>query len=198
VDQNLDLQRALAELKLRDSDTRVRRSGYFPELNLNLRYSDRVCADELRESEDYRASVELSMPLYRGGYTVASVRQGELRAEASQRAVDNQRNLAAQEVRRRLRALNGNVRRLEALGQAIESSDLFLEAAERGEQLGLRDLVDVLDARASLYDQRIQFVDTLGSYVLDRLALNSAIGDLGSDDLQETMRLLDSISDSSS
>ncbi|MDR9440081.1 MAG: TolC family protein [Halomonas sp.] len=188
--QNLDVQRADAEREINDSDTSVRRSGYFPEVNLNLSYSDRVSDDELRESEDYRANVEVSMPLFRGGRTMASVRQGELRTAASQKALDNQRNLAAQEVRQRLRALDGNARRLEALGQAIESSELFLEAAERGEQLGLRDLVDVLDARASLYDQRIQFVDTLGNFVLDRLALESAVGDLGREDLARTMDLL--------
>ena len=194
VGNNLDVLRALAERQIGESDTRVRRSGYFPELNLNLSYSDRESDDELRTSEDYTASVELSMPLYRGGYTTANVRQGELRTRASQEAVDNARNLAAQEVRRRLRSLNGNVRRLEALGRAIESSELFLAAAERGEQLGLRDLVDVLDARASLYDQRIQFVDTIGNYALDRLALQSAVGALGSEDLDAIMSLLATIS----
>ncbi|WP_404298481.1 TolC family protein [Halomonas sp.] len=193
IPHNLDVQRAAAEREINDSDTNVRRSGYFPEVNLNLSYSDRVSDDQLRESEDYRANVEVSMPLFRGGYTVANVRQGELRTAASQKALDNQRNLAAQEIRQRLRSLDGNARRLEALGQAIESSELFLEAAERGEQLGLRDLVDVLDARASLYDQRIQFVDTLGRFVLDRLALESAVGDLESDDLVEVMDLLASI-----
>lgn len=194
VGNNLDVLRALAERQLGESDTQVRRSGYFPELNLNLSYSDRDSDDDLRTSEDYTASVEISMPLYRGGYTTANVRQGELLTRASQEALDNARNLAAQEVRRRLRSLNGNVRRLEALGQAIESSELFLEAAERGEQLGLRDLVDVLDARASLYDQRIQFVDTIGQYALDGLALQSAIGALGSDDLNSVMVLLTTIS----
>ncbi|TFH86497.1 type I secretion protein TolC [Billgrantia azerbaijanica] len=190
---SLDVQRAEAEREIADSDTRVRRSGYFPELNLNLSYSDRVSDDVLRESEDYRAVVELNMPIYRGGYTMANVRQGELRTRASQQAVDHQRSLAAQEVRTRLRSLSGSVRRMAALEQAIASSELFLEAAERGEQLGLRDLVDVLDARASLYDQRIQYVDTLGSYVLDRLMLQTAVGELDSEDLAQSMALLSRI-----
>ncbi len=190
---NLDVLRAEAERQINQSETGVRRSGYFPELNLNLSYSDRVSDDQLRESEDYRASVELSVPLFRGGRTMAGVRQAELRTEASQKAVDHQRNLAVQEVRTRLRSLDGNERRLEALRQAIESSELFLEAAERGEQLGLRDLVDVLDARASLYDQRIQFVETLGRFAMDRLALESAVGDLDTSDLEQSMALLASI-----
>ncbi len=194
VGNNLDVLRALAERQIIESDTRVRRGGYFPEVNLNLSYSDRDSDDQLRTSEDYSASVEVNVPLYRGGHTTASVRQGELRTQASQQAVDHAANLAAQEVRQRLRSLNGNVRRLAALEQAIASSELFLQAAERGEQLGLRDLVDVLDARATLYDQRIQYVNTIGRFMIDRLALKSAVGDLGSDDLAEVMSLLVSIS----
>ena len=116
--------------------------------------------------------------------------------EAGQATVDNERNLAMQEVRRRIRALNGGQRRLEALNQAIASGQLFLDAAERGEQLGLRDLVDVLDARASFYDQRIQYVDTVGNYALDMLALQSAVGSLESQDLDRIMALLASMSTS--
>lgn len=195
--QNLNVLLAQEEQQVTQADTSVRRSGYYPEVNLNLSYSDRASDDELRESEDYRASVELSVPIYRGGYTNASVRQGEKRIEAGLAAIDNERNLAIQEVRKRIRALNGGERRLEALNQAISSSQLFLEAAEKGEQLGLRDLVDVLDARASLYDQRIQYVDTVGNYALDMLALHTAVGSLESNDLDRIMALLASLSASS-
>lgn len=191
--QNLKVRLAQGEQQITQADTSTRKAGYYPEVNLNLSYSDRVSDDELRESEDYRASVEVSVPIYRGGYTNASVRQGELRIEAGRAVVDNERNLAVQEVRARLRSLSGGVRRLDAITQAIESSELFLEAAERGEQLGLRDLVDVLDARASLYDQRIQFVDVVGEYALDRLALKTAVGELNSSDLVEIMTLLSSM-----
>ncbi|WNK21195.1 TolC family outer membrane protein [Halomonas piscis] len=191
--KNLDVRRARKEQQVTEADTSTRRAGYYPELNMNLSYSDRHSEDDLRTSEDYTAQMEVSMPLYQGGRTNARVRQGEKRIRAGQAAVDNQRNLAVQQVRKSLRSINGGVRRLDALREAIESSQLFLEAAQRGEQLGLRDLVDVLDARASLYDQRIKYVDTLGSYALDRLRLQSAVGDLNSDDLADIMGLLASM-----
>ncbi|WP_346799158.1 TolC family outer membrane protein [Halomonas sp. Bachu 37] len=194
--QNLRVLLAREEQRVTEADTSTRRAGYYPELNLNLSYSDRDSDDVLRESEDYRASVELSVPIYRGGYTTANVRQGVQRVEAGRQAVEHEQNLAAQEVRQRLRSLNGSIRQLEALNQSIESSQLFLQAAERGEQLGLRDLVDVLDARASLYDQRIQYVDTIGNYALDLLALQSAVGGLESDDLAAIMALLTDITES--
>lgn len=191
--QNLNVLLAQGEQRVTQANTSTRRAGYYPEVNLNLSYSDRTSDDELRESEDYRASVEVSVPIYRGGYTNANVRQGERLIEAGQATIDNAYNLAVQEVRTRLRSLNGGVRRLEALTRAIESSQLFLDAAERGEQLGLRNLVDVLDARASLYDQRIQYIDVVGEYALDRLALKTAVGELSSNDLAEIMSLLSSM-----
>ncbi|WP_447553448.1 TolC family outer membrane protein [Vreelandella sp. EE22] len=193
--QNLNVLLAREQQRITEADANTRRAGYYPELNLNLSYSDRKSDDALRESEDYQASVQVSVPIYRGGYTAANVRQGERRIDASQADLDNQRNLAIQEVRQRLRSLNGHVRRIQALNQAIASSRLFLNAAERGEQLGLRDLVDVLDARASLYDQRIQYIDTVGEYALDSLALQSAVGDLSSRDLSDIMALLLSLTD---
>ncbi|WP_447529267.1 TolC family outer membrane protein [Vreelandella sp. TE19] len=192
--QNLNVLLAGEQQRVTQADASVSRSGYYPELNLNVSYSDRDSDDPYRESEDYRASVEVSVPIYRGGYTNASVRQGEKRIEASQATVDNERNLAMQEVRRRVRALNGGERRLEALNRAIESGQLFLDAAERGEQLGLRDLVDVLDARSSFYDQRIQYVNAVGDYALDLLSLHAAVGSLESQDLDRIMALLASMS----
>ncbi|MCG6658034.1 TolC family outer membrane protein [Halomonas campisalis] len=186
---------AREQQRVNQADSSMRRGGYFPEVNLNLSYSDRESDDELRSSEDYRASVELSVPLYRGGFTSASVRQADLNARAAEEGVAHELNLAGQEVRQRIRSLNGSVRQLQALGESVASSELFLQAAERGEQLGLRDLVDVLDARASLYDQRIRYVDTIGRYVLDQLALKAAVGELRSDDMQQAMQLLASITD---
>lgn len=188
--QNLSVVLAQQEQTAATAQTGTRRAGYYPEVNLNLSYSDRASDDELRASEDYRASVEVTVPIYRGGYTNASVRQGERRIAASQAALDNEYNLAVQEVRQRIRSLRGGARRLGALKQAISSGQLFLDAAERGEQLGLRDLVDVLDARATYYDQKIQYIDVVGQYVIDQLSLQAATGDLTTETLENATQLL--------
>nr|WP_275445767.1 MULTISPECIES: TolC family outer membrane protein [unclassified Halomonas] len=191
--QNVEVLLAKQQQQIAQEDTDVRRAGHYPELNLNLSYVDRGSNDPFRESENASASVELNVPIYRGGYTSANVRQGELTALSSAAAYTNTLNLAQQEVRTRLRSLNGDVRQLEALKRSIESSRLFLQAAEKGEQLGLRDLVDVLDARADLYDLRIQFVEVVRQYILDSLSLEAAVGDLDTRDLVESMVKLEAL-----
>lgn len=187
---NVEVRLAEQQQQIAQEDTQVRRAGHYPELNLNLSYADRGSNDPFRESETATAGLQLNVPIYQGGYTVARVRQGELSVLASEAAYMNTLNLARQEVRKRLRSLNGDVRQVEALKRSIESSRLFLEAAEKGEQLGLRDLVDVLDARAELYDLRIQFVEVVRQYLLDTLSLEAAVGELDTQDLTEVMSLL--------
>lgn len=187
---NLDVELGDQRQRIARADTAVRRAGRYPELGLNVGYSDRDSNDPYRDSRDASASLRLSVPLYQGGYTTASVRQGELTERASQAAATDALNLARQEIRTRLRGLDGDTRQAQALEHAIESSQLFLDAAEKGEQLGLRDLVDVLDARADLIDQRIQLVGVVRQYLLDRLHLQAAVGDLDTQDLVEAMDLL--------
>ncbi len=187
---NVEVALGKQQLEIARADTSVRRAGHYPELNLNLAYSDRASNDPYRESADASASLRLNVPIYQGGYTSASVKQGEFTEQATQAGYNNALNLARQEVRQRLRSLRGDERQIEALKRSIESSNLFLQAAEKGEQLGLRDLVDVLDARADLYDLRIQFVQVVRQYLLDRLNLQAAVGDLGTQDLVDSMSLL--------
>ncbi|MGO2148838.1 TolC family protein, partial [Halomonas sp.] len=74
TNQNLDVLLARQEQQITEADASTRRAGYYPEVNLNVSYSDRQSDDTLRESKDYRAGVEMSMPIYRGGYTMANVR----------------------------------------------------------------------------------------------------------------------------
>lgn len=190
---NVEVALGKQQMEIARADTRVRRAGRYPELNLNLSYSDRASNDPYRESEDASASLRLNVPIYQGGYTSASVKQGELTQQATQAGYINALKLARQEVRQRLRSLQGDERQIEALKRSIESGSLFLQAAEKGEQLGLRDLVDVLNARADLYDLRIQFVDVVRQYLLDRLNLQAAVGDLGTQDLVDSMALLNEV-----
>lgn len=187
---NVQVQLAAERQRVARIDTDVRRASRYPELNLVVGYSDVDSNDALRTSSDLTASVEMNLSLYQGGYTTASIRQGELTALAGTASVENESRLAKQEVRKRLRSMQGDLRQIEALQRSVESGSLFLQAAIRGESLGLRDLVDVLDARSSLYDLRIRFVETLCLYLKDRTYLDAAVGQLDTSTLTDVAGIL--------
>lgn len=193
ISQNADVQLAMQQLEVARAEHDVSRAGYYPEVSLNLSWLNRNSDDPYRESEDKRAGVQASMNLFRGGYTLADVRQSDLLREAAQADIDNARRQALEALRQRHRSIDGDITRLEALTRSIQSSELYLEAADKGAALGLRDLVDVLDARADLYDQRIAYVDAFRRLILDRLELLSATGRLGTAHMADVMALIGNI-----
>ncbi|WP_445621086.1 TolC family protein [Kushneria sp. Sum13] len=190
ISDNVQVRLAVQQLAVADAARAVRQAGYYPEVSLNLSWTDRNSDDPYRESKDRAAVIQARMNLYQGGATRAEVRQADLRRQAQGADVQQQKRLALEEIRRRHRSIEGDLSRLKALSQSIRSSQLYLEAADRGAALGLRDLVDVLDARADLYDQRIQYVDAFRQLLLDRLNLQAAAGPLASEDMTETMTMI--------
>ncbi|SEI67987.1 outer membrane protein [Allopseudospirillum japonicum] len=181
---NLNVRLANTYIRAAEREVKVQQSQYWPEVNLRLSWTDRSADDELRERTDAVASVELSLPLYQGGHTQASSQQARHRLTSEQARHRQELNNAEQAIRKHVAGVQGDVKRLHALQQSLRSSQAYLEAAEQGNRLGLRDLVDVLDARARLIDIQIQHVEGLHRYLLNRLQLQAAVGNLQGKDLQ--------------
>lgn len=187
IEANADIELARQGLQVANTEHALREAAYYPEVSLNLTWQDRNSDDPYRESEDASAAIQARINLFRGGYTLADVRQGELLARASRSDIDAAQRQALEQIRQHRRGIIGEQGRLNALAQAIRSGELYLQAADKAAALGLRDMVDVLDARAELFDQRIQYVDAFRQLQLDRLQLQAAIGDLTTRDLADVM-----------
>ncbi|WP_445621057.1 TolC family protein [Kushneria sp. Sum13] len=193
ISNNADVLLAQSQLEVAQAETSARHADYFPEINLNLTWQDRNSDDPYRESEDKTASIQARMNLYRGGYTSTSIRQGELRQQAAMADISDARRQSLERLRQYHRNIGGDITRLEALAQSIRSGELYLEAADKGAALGLRDLVDVLGARADLYSQRIQYVETFRQLLLDRLNLEAVSGELDTAALVDVMSKIGTI-----
>ncbi|MFM9269733.1 TolC family outer membrane protein [Halomonas elongata] len=187
IDRNAGVEAAREGVRVAEADVALRKAGYYPEVSLNLSWRDRNSDDPYLASEEASAAIQARLNLFRGGYTRADMRQGELMARASRSDVDGARRQALEQLRQSRRGIIGEQGRLAALAQSIRSGELYLEAADKGAALGLRDLVDVLDARAELFDRRIQYVDAFRRLQLDRLQMQAAVGDLSGEDLADVM-----------
>jgi len=79
---------------------------------------------------------------------------------------------------------------VEANRAAVISNDAFLEAAEEGYKVGLKNLLEVLTARTNRFQARRNLAESLHNVVLSRLRLEAAVGQLNGDSLSEFERVL--------
>lgn len=140
---------ASANLEMARATRSYERSGHYPEIYLNARYTENdTFATNLRE--ETRVEVQLKLPIYKGGATSARTRQAAYREEASKLELQHKEQLVRVEVTRLVEGLEGSYQTIKALDTAKESAAASLEAAERGFASGIRSLSDLLDARSRL------------------------------------------------
>jgi outer membrane protein len=75
--------------------------------------------------------------------------------------------------------------RVEALRQAVQSTQTALQATEAGFEVGTRTTVDVLESRRNLFDAQTTYARSRYDYIVNLLRLKIATGNLSEADLQE-------------
>ncbi|NWO04478.1 MAG: TolC family outer membrane protein [Alteromonadaceae bacterium] len=143
------LRVARADLEFVSETRDYERSGHYPEIYLNARYTENdTFATSLRE--ETRVEVQVKLPLYKGGATNARTRQAAYREEASKLELQHKEQQVRVEITRLVQGLEGSHQKILALQTARESAAESLQAAERGFASGVRSLTDLLDARTRL------------------------------------------------
>lgn len=204
MDQNLELVASRLGADIARDEIRSRRAGHYPTLDLVAsrnefdQSSTQVNPDpmtglpvssnsEIDQSTD-TISLQLSVPLFSGGFTSSRVRE----AVYQHRAAKERTERIARETERATRdaylGVISEISRVKALKQALASSQTALEATEAGFEVGTRTTVDVLASRRSLFNARTNYLRARYDYILNVLRLKLAAGTLSVDDVNNFNR----------
>ena len=82
------------------------------------------------------------------------------------------------------------IAQVQALQQALKSSESLLEASKLGQEVGVRTNLDVLNAQQQLYATQRDLYQAQYNYLLSQLRLKSAAGTLAEADLEQVNRAL--------
>jgi len=192
VRNNFRVKEALARVSQERHNLASKKSEHYPTLNLSLSYLDRESEDDFRTRKDAVAAIELSVPLYSGGHTQASVRKARARLKATEAEFSYTVAEKEQQIKLSYNRLISFKDRLLALAESRESGKAYLEAAERELSLNVSDQANVLDARTRLVDTQLQIAQTLNDYLLSDLILRLEAGQLTPDRLGEYDQLFNS------
>ena len=135
-------------------------------------------------AEQSSIGIQLNIPLYTGGMTSSQVREGVYRLDQAEQMRESLRRKTVQDARNFYRAVNTDVEQVQALKQAIISSQSAVEATQIGYDVGTRNIVDVLDAQRYLYAAVRNYNNARYDYILNNLRLQQTAGTLSPDNLQ--------------
>lgn len=128
--------------------------------------------------------LQLNVPLYAGGGLDSRQREAVARrAEAEQQLAAARRDVRLK-VQEGYLAVTTGVARVAALEQALLSARSALQATTLGRDVGTRTALDVLDAEQRVASAERELVQARADYLLGRLRLSAAAGELSEESLR--------------
>ena len=135
------------------------------------------------DSNASRIGLQLNIPLYTGGGSAALQREAGYRANAASFEEENACRLAEFDTSQAFLSLVNGIAQMEALKQAVRSSESSLQASLRGWELGTRTTADLLDAQQQLYSAQRDLNQARYQVMMNRLRLYASVGELDDDKL---------------
>lgn len=188
MNQNLALASSRLAADIARDNVRASFGSHLPNLDLVAqrgKFNSTGTPNVNTDSTTTQYQLQLNVPVFAGGGTQSRVRQSEYQWQAAKERlvrVSRQTELAARDA---YLGVISEISRVNALRQALESSQTALKATEAGYEVGTRTAVDVLDARKNLVQAQTNYSRSRYDYILNVIKLHAAAGDLGSQNLQE-------------
>jgi len=182
-----------ASLEIAKREIQVSRSGHYPTVDLvaSRSYTNGgVVLTGLNSQTSNSVGVQLSVPIFSGGYTSSKVRESIALADKAENDLDFARRNAAQTARTSFFGVTSGLAQVRALRAAEVSSQSALDSNKLGYQVGVRTNIDVLNAQQQLYSTQRDLARARYDTLLNGFRLKSAAGTLSENDLAGINALL--------
>lgn len=191
---NYQIAVAQAAAEIADKEVDRNRGGHLPTVDMVANYSKNSAnGGNFGIGSDTRATsvgVQLNMPLFQGGAIQSKWREADANRErAKQELVNTRRNVELQTRQAYLGVVSG-IAQVQALQQALKSSESLLEASKLGHEVGVRTNLDVLNAQQQAYSTRRDLYQAEYNYLVSQLSLKAAVGGLAEEDLGKVNQAL--------
>jgi protease secretion system outer membrane protein len=185
---NPDVQSLMAQADIAREGINKMRAGHMPRLDFVASYTKadaETLATNNQETTVRSIGLQMSIPLYSGGYYSAATRQAVANHERSKAALQAAIDKSAIDVSKEFALVESSAGRIDALVKAVESSKLLIKATEQSIKGGIRINLDLLNAKQQLYSSQRDLAQARFSFLLSNLRLQAIAGSLAFDDVRE-------------
>jgi outer membrane protein len=195
LSQNLALVSSRLDEELARDEISYRRTGHYPTVDLvastgnsdvqGKQDTGAGFLDSNRNFDSDMVGIQVTLPLFSGGYTSSRVREAVYLHRAAREQLQRVTRETERQTRDAYLGVLSELSRVDALKQAVASSRTALEATQAGFDVGTRTIVDVLNSQFNLYNSITLYYRARYDYLLNVLNLKQAAGNLQIEDLED-------------
>jgi outer membrane protein len=184
INQNLDIQRAHVRVQTAKKDLKLRKYGHYPTVDAKLSYTGSASDDSTTYVYDNRAEVDVTIPLYEGGYVSSRVQEGKYLLQSSREEVAYYQRKAETSFEEQWGNYLSSYESVMVLRESIKSSQLYVASVAASQKRGLKTLYELYDAESKLLQVRQDLVKALYDLATAYIELLDVTGNLTFEQLQ--------------
>ena len=193
---NAQVRTSQAGLEFASKEVERNRAGHRPTLDAFASYTDSGSGLGTTgiagvDTKTGIVGLQLAIPLYQGGLTTSRVREAIANEEKARQDLENARRTAQLTAQQTFLGVASGVSQVRALEAALVSSQSSLDSTRLGQEVGVRTVIDVLNAQQQLSQTRRDLAQAKYNYILALLRLKAAAGQLSEQDLAQVNAWLD-------
>jgi len=165
-DFNIEVKKSNLKISLSKKEIQNSKYGRYPKVDLSASISKYNAINDLTDYKyDTQAVLSLSIPILDGGYTKAKVEQSRYLLKAAEEDLKNAQRKAESQYDDAMVKYNNAKENIKLYKENIKSSKLYLYAVSKGYEHGLKDLIDVEDAKAKLFEAKFKLIDSVYKFM---------------------------------
>ncbi|HEY5666808.1 MAG TPA: TolC family outer membrane protein, partial [Gammaproteobacteria bacterium] len=186
-EQNLALISSRIGADIAQDEIDKQRAARLPTVSLsgNLGTTSSDNFGRVQDADSLRWALSFQMPVFTGGINRSRIQQSVYRHRAAIETLERVARQTERQTRDAYLGVISEISRVDALRQALESSQTALLATQAGEEVGQRTVVDVVNAQNNVRRAETTYAQARYEYLLNVLRLKQASGSLTQDDLAE-------------
>ncbi len=194
-DANYGVQIARATSEIATREIQRAKDGYKPTVDLVAgynynRFNGTQTTDSSFRTNTGNIGLQLTVPLYTGGLTQSRVREAVALQDKSMSDLETARRSAANAARSAFTGVNYGLSEVQALESAERSARTQLESTQLGYRVGVRILLDVLNATTQLVSTQRDLKRARYAFLTSGLNLKASVGALSEEDLRAVNALM--------
>ena len=185
IKQNLDISAANFALETARKEIKKQSAGHLPTVDIVASHGYDSTGGRFGSTRTDRSSigVELNVPIYSGGLVSSKTREAYEQYNVAMHYLEKARRTAQRNTREAYLGVISGISQVNALKQAVVSSETALLATETGFEVGTRTAVDVVASQRATSKARRDYSNAKYNYILNTLKLKRAAGILSPNDL---------------
>jgi outer membrane protein len=189
-ENNLNIQAAQHLLASNQNQARAAKAAMLPTLTINGNYTNTAeTANTYASAQPNEAtissqiSLNVSVPLFRGGANRARMQRAYYTVDANREALERTQRQSAATTENSFNSIATAVQMVQARAENITIAQNALNATEVGIEVGTRNTVDLVQAQRTLFQAQRDYANARYDYVINTLTLKQSAGVLSPQDV---------------